>query len=108
MAFAKYLNRPRLLILQYDIETVALAAVVWMLPVIIGVLSSHFVAGFFVGSIIGYIVIKYYPKYAYKTTPGLIEHYLYDIGLNDPNLKKDEDIKSNFTIPPGFVNVFTE
>jgi len=105
MAFSRYINRPRL-IFKYDADTVVFALIVAVIPILIGLVATYLIVGILVGGILGWLFMKYYPKYAKEKAPGLIQHFLYDIGLTNPNLKKDNVFET--TIPPGYLNQFIE
>jgi len=101
MAFSRYIKRPRL-IFKYDSDTVAYALIVAMIPIIIGLFATKLVLGILLGGLCGYLVMKYYPKFAKEKAPGLVDHLMYDIGLKDANPK---EVKK---IPPGYINEFIE
>jgi hypothetical protein len=105
MAFCRFVNRPRL-IFKYDSDVIIYSVIVGLIPIIIGIFTTKLVIGIICGFIIGYIFLKNYPKFAKNKTPGLMIHFFYDIGLNDPN--KKNDTKKEKKIPPGFINEFNE
>lgn len=104
MAFSRFINRPRL-VFKYDIDVVGYAIASALIPIIIGIFTTYLVVGIAIGLIIGYFVLKNFHKFVKVKIPGRFLHFLYDIGLIDPN-KKSQNPSSK--IPPGFINEFYE
>lgn len=103
MAFCRFVSRPKL-IFKYEIDEILYSVGVGAIPIVIGIFTTHLISGIIFGFITGYIFLVNYKKFAKNRTPGLMIHFFYDIGILDPNKKKD---KTNI-IPPGFINEFNE
>ncbi len=104
MAFCRFVNRPKLFF-KFEADVLIYSIVTGLVPIVIGIFSTHLLVGIIIGFITGYLCLKNYPKLIKNRTPGIMLHFFYDIGLYNPNKKK---IEKNNLIPPGFINEFNE